>query len=247
MDDSEYLLMENQQTMWWYDNLDKLVLQNLNTYSSPNSILDLGCGTGRLLKKAAEFFPDTQITGIDLSNTALEYCEKKHLKSAILQSTGDCLPFRSESFDCLVSLDVLYIRTVREALCLQESWRVLKPGGFLFLNVPAFSFLTSNHDRAVLTRERYTVSLLTNRLKKAHFDIIKATYWNTLLFPVIIFYRWLQKLISPQKKSDLNIQMGFFDKPLKLLLKFERYFLKYISMPFGSSLFVVARKPYEKI
>ena len=64
------------------------------------------------------------------------------------------LPCRGERFDAVLLLDVL--EHVDDASALREARRVLSPGGFLFLSVPAFPGLWSYRDEDAGHRRRYT-------------------------------------------------------------------------------------------
>jgi len=65
------------------------------------------------------------------------------------------LPFLADSFDVVLSLDVLSHAGVDDALALREVYRVLRTGGQLILNVAAFDFLKGAHDCAVNVNRRY--------------------------------------------------------------------------------------------
>ena len=66
------------------------------------------------------------------------------------------LPFRSSSFDIVTSFDVLYHRSViDEQIAVRETWRVLKPGGYFLMRLPAYRWLSSAHDRRAHGHRRY--------------------------------------------------------------------------------------------
>ncbi|MDH5482830.1 MAG: class I SAM-dependent methyltransferase [Candidatus Bathyarchaeota archaeon] len=72
-----------------------------------SSILDLGCGIGALATRLADTFPSTLVVGIDRSRYLLSKMKKKKTVSRIL---GDMptLPFRNQSFDLVVAVQVLH-------------------------------------------------------------------------------------------------------------------------------------------
>ncbi|MFN3533142.1 MAG: class I SAM-dependent methyltransferase [Candidatus Brocadia sp.] len=92
-------------------------------------ILDIGCGTGSLLQAIIEGYPSVKVVGIDLSREMLKIARNKQIKdSALIAGKAQCLPFRSESFDVVVSCNAFhYLRKPEE--CLIEIARVLKPQG----------------------------------------------------------------------------------------------------------------------
>ena len=109
-------------------------LELLRSFLSPSAtILDIGCGSGRLVKllKRQGF---TRIFGIDIALSALKSSEVEKL-NLTLASAEEGLPFASESFDVIFFLDVIeHLRQPFEAL--QEIYRVLKPDGVLLLTTP---------------------------------------------------------------------------------------------------------------
>lgn len=94
-----------------------------------DKILDIGCGTGSLLQAIAENYPLAKVVGVDLRIEMLRIARNKQIKdSALIASQARCLPFRSKSFDMVVSCNAFhYLR--KSAECLVEIARVLKPQG----------------------------------------------------------------------------------------------------------------------
>jgi len=80
-----------------------------------------------------------------------------------------------------------------------EGARVLKPGGIMVLNLPAYQWLHSYHDRYVHTLRRYTIQSLKAQIAKTPFECIFATYWNALLFIPLIIKR---KIIPGFRRSS---------------------------------------------
>jgi len=102
--------------------------------------LDLGCGWGRVLKPVLDRRADA--VGIDISENMLTLA-KDHLLSnrltpLLVRGDGTRLPFRDESFDLVYSLLVLqHLSKKNGALLLNETARILKPGGVAYIRVPA--------------------------------------------------------------------------------------------------------------
>src|SRR5688572_20889123 len=65
-------------------------------------VLDLGCGTGAVLKDLAEF---SNPIGLDMSPVALSFSRSRGLSDLVV-GRGEHLPFRSCSVDAVVALDV---------------------------------------------------------------------------------------------------------------------------------------------
>lgn len=99
-------------------------------------LLDVGCGTGSLLKVAKRLHPDNEMIGIDIDKKVLEIARKK-LASAEIQliNTGaESLPFPDKSFDVVVSTLIFHhLPTEIKKKALSEIKRVLKPDGCFLL------------------------------------------------------------------------------------------------------------------
>lgn len=245
METQEYTRMyELEDTYWWHRGLHKLTINFLKMYipSTPNlQLLDIGCGTGGLLKKLRNIWPLAQ--GIDISSDALRFCRNRHLLNLYRGSVTN-LPFKSNTFQGLICLDVISHLTVKNDLkALKEFHRILKPGGILVLNLPAFSFLKGNHDLVVHTRERYTKTTIKTRLSKSNFHIFKLTYRNAILFTFILGKRLVESWSVSRSKTDLKPMPNGINKILTSIMSFENTMLMHINFPFGTSTFCIAQKP----
>lgn len=102
------------------------------------SVLDIGCGTGTLTLLIKQTEPEAIVYGLDADPEILQIARKKfdQNEKAILlqQGIATCLPYASETFDCVFASLLLHHLT-REAkkLALKEIFRVLKPGGELHI------------------------------------------------------------------------------------------------------------------
>jgi hypothetical protein len=126
-------------------------------------------------------------------------------------------------------------------------FRVLKPGGRLFLNLRAFSFLRSEHDRATDVARRVTRPEINRKLRQVGFRVKRTTYWDMLLLPVVVAVRLLRRerpedLLNPAR-SDIVLPSPPVNMALTVCVKIEHLLLRLIDLPVGSSVAVVAVKP----
>ena len=63
----------------------------------PREVLDIGCGTGQLLKKAASLWPSSQIIGVDPSEGMLEVARTRLPSATFLLAGAESLPL-ADSF-----------------------------------------------------------------------------------------------------------------------------------------------------
>lgn len=96
-------------------------------------LLDIGCGTGRLLELLAHELPQAQLTGLDLAPNMLQQArERLDNQITLVQGDAEQLPFADQTFDLVVSSSTFQWLAQLDA-CFGEAARVLKPSGrFVF-------------------------------------------------------------------------------------------------------------------
>ncbi len=204
-------------------------------------ILDAGCGTGGLIRRLRASRPDWDWTGVDLSAVACELARQRAPGTEIREANVVQLPFAERSFDAIVSADVLY-HVDDDMAALREFLRVLRPGGAVVLNVPAYRWLWSYHDEAVHSRRRYTRGELLAKLETAGFKDTRATYWNTLPLPLIVVRRKL--LPAPRGGSDVRLYPAPVEAVFNAAMALESAWIRGVGrLPCGTSVLAVARKP----
>ena len=229
-----------EEAHWWYGALHRLIFQTLEK-ELPNwrqeQILDAGCGTGAILQRLGN--PEKNV-GIDLADEAISICRRRGLHN-VRQGDICALPFGDDSFDAVICSSVLYHQWVSDiATAVREMHRVLRPGGLLLVNVPAFRFLHSAHDEAVMTARRFRKPEIRKLLLDQNFTIGRLTYWTTLLFPLAVAARTLG---GSQMGRDFEAnEPSFLQRTLAQIMLFEISLVRRVSFPFGVALLAVARK-----
>jgi SAM-dependent methyltransferase len=247
MNREEYARMyAHEQTHWWYVGMRMISAALLEgrvgdklEYDSRLEILDAGCGTGAGLQWLARY---GRATGVDLSGEALAFCRDRGL-SRLARASIEHLPFPDERFDLVTSFDVLYHQWVaNDDRALRECRRVLRPGGWLLLRVPALGWLAGGHDVALQTRHRYARGELVARLDAAGFAVERASYANCLLLPLVAGRRLVERW-TRDASSDLDGVPGWLNSALARVLGLEARLLQQGSLPLGVSLVALARRP----
>ena len=95
---------------------------------SPTAILDVGCGTGRLLRAADERFPGTRLEGIDVAEGMIEQARTSGGRANFQLATAENIPFPDAQFD-LVFSTMTFHHWADQQKGIAEIARVLKPGG----------------------------------------------------------------------------------------------------------------------
>jgi SAM-dependent methyltransferase len=240
MQSAEYEIMFRvEETHWWYRALRRLIFEMLEVELPDwreKTILDAGCGTGLILKQLGN--PGKNI-GVDLAPEAISFCQERGLTNV---REGDivALPFADASFDAVICSSVLYHQWVNDvAGAVRELGRVLRPNGLLFVNVPAYEFLHSPHDEAVMTARRFRKNEIRWLLLENGFAIRRLTYWTTLLFPLAVLARTLG---GSKSGRDFQRPAGFNSDLFLKIMSLELAILRKFSLPFGVALFTVAQK-----
>ena len=163
-------------------------------------ILDAGCGSGRNMVELARH---GSVTGIELSDTSVALARARGAGEVLAGSILE-LPFPDSSFDLAVSLDV--IEHLEDDLgALRELRRTVAPGGSLLVTVPAYQWLWSGHDEINHHHRRYTRRSLQRVAEQAGWHQARTTYFNSLLLPVAIVLRILDRVNTKTTESSLDL------------------------------------------
>ena len=116
-----------------FDRLQKRVL-NMATEkaNTPNTVLDVGCGTGRLLRKARKYWPQAQLIGVDPADGMIENARCLTPNAKFYVGQAESLPLPDESVNLAFSTASFHHWQNQEK-GLREIKRVLQVGGLLFL------------------------------------------------------------------------------------------------------------------
>lgn len=248
MNTAEYERMYNlEDSYWWFVGRHRLIEALMHRCFGPpdsgvtgRTFLDVGCGTGAMSARLAKW---GKVVSADFSPLALSFSRRRGLNH-LVGADAMKLPFRSNSFDALIALDLLeHIPDDRAALC--EFFRVLKPGGRIFLLVPAYAHLWSEHDVALMHHRRYIRRELSERFTGAGFQIEKLSHTMTTLYPLVSLQRRLNARKPPSDPPQAA--MPLFPPPVNAALTqfitAENALARQFNFPFGVSILCIARKP----
>jgi SAM-dependent methyltransferase len=187
---------------WWYRGRRTVLERVIADLRLPARarILDAGCGSGRNM---VELGRHGTVTGVELSATSVALARARDCGEVIEGSVLE-MPFESASFDLAVSLDV--IEHLEDDLsALRELRRVVTPGGALLITVPAYQWLWSGHDEINHHHRRYTRRTLQRVAEQAGWETARTTYFNSLLLPVAIVLRVLDRFSTATTESSLDL------------------------------------------
>lgn len=219
--------------MWWYRALHARLLGAVRDVRG--DLLDAGCGTGGFLAALRGGHPRLRAVGLEWdSRAAARAARKSH--APIARGSVNAMPFAGESFDAAVAADVLCHEAVDPTTALAELHRVLRPGGLLVINMPAYAWLMSAHDRQVHNARRQNARQVRDMLRNAGFGHVRARYWNGLLLPLMVATR---KLRRHNSASDVAAFPPWLNATLLGVTRLERPF----PLPMGSSVLATAIRP----
>jgi ubiquinone/menaquinone biosynthesis C-methylase UbiE len=244
MKDQEYDSMARlESTFWWHRSLHGKVISLLGKLLAEDQaleLLDVGCGTGGMLRQLEKAFPRWRLSGLDISEKAV-VCSLRDNHADFVVASANSLPYEDGAFDVLVSLDVMCHDLVCPKRMLCECARVLKPEGILVLNLPAYRWLRSYHDAHVQQSRRYTIKSLKAQVAKGPFECIFASYWNALLFLPLVIRR--KVLPGRPSSSDVIDTAPLLNACFTRAMQWETEILRRgYRLPFGSSVFFIGRK-----
>ena len=228
---------------FWFKARRKFILQLLKDTPKSYRILDVGCSSGLLLLDLLEQgFNEDNLYGIDISKTAIENCKSNGLANCYVMS-GDDIKLKPD-FDIIIASDSLE-HMEHEERALKNWHNLLKKDGKVYVFVPAFKMLWSQHDVANMHFRRYTRKKLAILLTQSNFIIDRSGYWNFTLFIPVFIVRNIENIFKKSNRKEntgdlqkLHICNGWLLK----LLNLENKLLKVVNFPFGISTFCIASK-----
>lgn len=172
--------------------LDKL---NIN----PQTIIDIGCGTGELLKELSRKYPKAKLTGCDLSQES-----GRLLKELLPESNFICLDVEKHDARFNSSVDLITCSEVIEHCknpdgLVENAFNWLKPGGIFFVTVPAGQM--TGYDITIGHLHHYTKEEVSLLLTSKGFSKVEVKYWGE---PFHGLYRYIVGLGSNKIANHKN-------------------------------------------
>jgi SAM-dependent methyltransferase len=228
-----------QPYYWWYRARSDLLRTVLGPYvGTPERLLDVGSADG----PSVGWLTAPQKFSLDLDPRGLR--PPSGICGSVL-----ALPFADASFEVVSAFDVLE-HCEPEDVALGELHRVLEPGGRLLVSVPAYEWAWSDHDVANGHHRRYTRGRAVGAVRRAGFDVRRATYGFGAVFPLFAAERLLRRVrhrLHPATAGPADIvdvpEIGpSVERVLLGLCRWDDRLLRRRDLPFGSSVFIVAVK-----
>jgi 2-polyprenyl-3-methyl-5-hydroxy-6-metoxy-1,4-benzoquinol methylase len=235
----KYFLLEDHH--WWFLARRSLISSLLKGCSRDLKIIDIGCSGGPLIKLLLDQ-GFSSVRGLDIDPGAIKRCKEKGLKNISVMDARQT-SFNGSEFDIIIASDILeHIKDQDAALA--EWRRILRPGGKLFVFVPAFDLLWDSHDEINQHYRRYSKKKLLSLLKEHGFRIVRSSYSNSLTFLPACLMKASEILLRrfSGKNGHLFQVPSWMNALLAGSLKIESRWLTRHSLVIGTGLFAVAEK-----
>jgi SAM-dependent methyltransferase len=209
-------------------------------------VLEVGCGTGNVLRILEDTCTSGEVTGMDLFAEGLEYARRR-VRCDLVCGDIHALPF-DHAFHLIGLFDVLE-HLPDDVQALRDLHAALEPGGSLLLTVPAHTSLWSYFDEASHHCRRYQAADLKSKLLRNGYHIEYMTEYMAALFPLMWFGRRIARLfkrpcasVDELATQELRVR-PFVNEVLYRVLEQEAHLIeKRKHLPVGTSLLVAARK-----
>ena len=242
----------------WYGELASLEINNFWFVSRNNLIrwlakkhcpekgtyLEVGCGTGFVLQMLHKLFPKWSVFATEAQPEGIQFAKKRVSESVIFFQMNACaIPFKNE-FDVIGAFDVIE-HISDDVTAIEQIYEALKPNGVFVVSVPQHMFLWSQYDEIGCHFRRYSALEIENKLKDAGFNVIASTSFNSLLLPLMMLSRYLNKNKSKEQidvLEELKVSR-WINYLLSGALKLELLLIKIgLNLPLGGSRIVIAKK-----
>jgi SAM-dependent methyltransferase len=204
--------------------------------------LEIGCGTGYVLAGIANAMPQFAMHASEVSSSGLPFAAQRVPQAALFQMDARAIPFAAH-FDCIGLFDVLE-HIEDDAAVLAQVHGALRDGGGLIITVPQHRFLWSIYDEHAHHVRRYAASELRAKVLQAGFRIVMMTSFVSLLLPLMLLSRRMQRKSSAGYDVLAELRVGRLTNfLLESALAIERGLIRLgIRFPAGGSLLLVAQR-----
>ena len=238
---------ENAKDSFWVQSRNRLFkrLIEKNTLTGKTKFLEIGCGTGDFISHLVSN-PQLDITGSEIYLKGLVYAKKNIPQVEFVQfdvTKGKI----GDKFDMIAAFDVLE-HIDNDVAAISNIYQMLNKDGIFIVSVPQYMFLWSNLDEIVKHKRRYSKSELLTKLKQNNFEINYTTSFVFTLFPLMLVSRLFDKKSNQPASNENGLEKrvkfsGLMNRIFNAFMRIDEALIKWgVSLPFGGTLVVVARK-----
>jgi SAM-dependent methyltransferase len=244
MTDPLELTSRAEATHFWFRGFRefvKPVLCELSGGRRDLRLVDCGCGTGHNLELLR---PYGRVVAFDLNQGGVAMA--RALGGDVVRADAARAPFASGIFDIATSFDVMQCIEA-DAAAVREMARMVRSGGAVLLTMAALEMLRGDHAISWQEVRRYTPATARTLVAQAGLRVERVSFLFGSLFPLMLGVRLAQRLLRPfrayRPDTDIAVPSAAVNGVLTALVTAEARAARRVSMPVGSSLLVVGRKP----
>jgi SAM-dependent methyltransferase len=240
-------LAQAERSHFWFRQRNRLITGLLRQHlPEGRSYFEIGCGNGAVLAAIARERAWQRLVGSELHPAGLRIARDRLPRSVeLLQMDARQIPMR-RAFDVVGAFDVLEHIDEDEAVLAQIA-RAVRPGGGIIVAVPQHPSLWSGADEAAYHVRRYRRGELEDKLARAGFTVMRSTSFVSLLLPLMVLSRLLDRSSRGDTASLLGREFDIsplMNGVLNAITHAEvSATLAGLSWPAGGSRVVVARAP----
>lgn len=236
------ILERSEEAHFWFTTRNQLIEWLIDRYASTAArAIEIGCGTGFVLKAFRSALPRANIAGSELHSRGLHHALDRHTDHVELVQMDARQTFLSGAFELVGAFDVLE-HIDEDELVLAEIFRMLRPNGVFIASVPQHPWLWSAVDKIAHHRRRYRRGELAAKARNVGFRIRYQTSFATLAFPMLMADRLRSGQGQSPESADLAVPR-IINLLMLALFRFEHLLRRLgVPLPFGGSQIIVADK-----
>jgi SAM-dependent methyltransferase len=195
-------------------------------------ILEIGSSSGYLIRDIKNAFPELLIIGSDCIPEPLEKIAVHHPDTPLIQFDLVNCPLPDHSVDVIIALNVLeHINDDRAAL--EQIHRILKPGGYAIIEVPANPSLYDFYDKQLKHFRRYSLDELSCKAENAGFVLQEASHLGFFVYPAFRFMKLRNKYKMNQTNEETQNSMKRLIRMGGPIVNRTLYFMMIIELKLG--------------
>jgi SAM-dependent methyltransferase len=244
MSDALELTSRAEATHFWFRGFREFITPVIDRVSGGRRdlrIIDCGCGTGHNMRLLSSY---GRVVGFDLDAGGVSMTHATGAR--VVRADAARAPFASGQFDLATSFDVMQCLEP-DAVVVREMARMVRPGGAVVVTMAALEILRGDHSISWQEVRRYTPAMASALFAQAGLEVERVSFLFGTLFPLMLTVRLAQRVLRPfrtyRPDTDIAIPSAPVNGLLTALVTAEAKLSRYVSLPVGSSLLVVGRKP----
>lgn len=210
-------------------------------------ILEVGCSSGYMLKQIQELLPQAIVMGSDIITKPLEKLALSAPHSPLFRFDFLQCPLPDSCIDAVVMLNVLE-HIEDDSATVKQIYRILKPGGICIIEVPSGPHLYDIYDELLKHYRRYSMSNLCKLFTDNGLSVVKKSHLGFFIYPAFTYVKKRNKRYTNSSEAQKNaivrqsIEQTKQSWIMRIIMRIELLFGRYISFPFGARCLLLCRK-----